>query len=166
MTQKTKRPAVQGPGAIRKNQNHQQYTPAERILSLLAGVKSTGPDRWIARCPAHADRHPSLSVRETGGGTLLVKCWTGCGAADIVAALGLELRDLFPVSRADHRPLRPGERWSPGDVLRCLAREAWVVLIAARDMLHGQALPKADVERLATAAQRFQVALEELGHGR
>jgi len=49
---------------------------------------------YVARCPAHADRHPSLSVSEGERG-ILVKCWAGCTTKEIVGALGLTMRDLF-----------------------------------------------------------------------
>jgi hypothetical protein len=44
------------------------------LLDHLERVKQTGPGRWIARCPAHEDRSPSLSVRELEDGRLLRLC--------------------------------------------------------------------------------------------
>ncbi len=41
---------------------------ADVLLSRLDGACRTGPGRWIARCPAHDDRHPSLAVRELEDG--------------------------------------------------------------------------------------------------
>jgi len=46
--------------------------------------------------PAHDDQNPSLDVRELADGRLLIICRAGCGSADIVDAVGLELSDLFP----------------------------------------------------------------------
>lgn len=46
-------------------------------------------------CPSHADRHPSLSISEGDDGRVLVKCHAGCEPKEIVAALGLNLSDLF-----------------------------------------------------------------------
>jgi hypothetical protein len=63
------------------------------ILPRLAGVRRTSRG-YLARCPAHPDRHPSLSVSEGERG-ILVKCWAGCSLRHIVAALGLTIRDLF-----------------------------------------------------------------------
>jgi hypothetical protein len=59
-------------------------------------ARRTGPGRWIARCPAHADRSPSLGVREGGGGRVLLCCHAGCTLSDTLKALGLRVRDLFP----------------------------------------------------------------------
>lgn len=63
-------------------------------MRRLDGVKPTGSDRWIAKCPAHDDRSPSLSIRDTGD-RVLIHCHASCSAIDIVAAVGLELRDLY-----------------------------------------------------------------------
>ena len=71
--------------------------PLEIVLSRLARPKKCGP-QYIACCPAHADKKPSLSVREGDDGRVLVHCFAGCPAADVVAALGLTMRDLFPGS--------------------------------------------------------------------
>ena len=42
---------------------------------------------WIACCPAHDDRTPSLSIQTGTGGKLLVHCHAGCEQADVLAAL-------------------------------------------------------------------------------
>jgi len=70
-------------------------TPVQVLLERLSGVRKTSTG-WSARCPAHDDRHRSLSISETTDGTVLVRCHAGCAAAAVVAALGLSLRDLFP----------------------------------------------------------------------
>ena len=66
----------------------------ERFLSRLRGVRRSGAG-WAALCPAHDDRQASLSVSEGEDGRVLVKCHAGCSVEAIVAAMGLELRDLF-----------------------------------------------------------------------
>lgn len=71
----------------------------EKFISRLDKVKSAGSKKWIACCPAHRDKSPSLTVSETSDGVVLVKCWAGCSASDIVQAIGLQLRDLFPESK-------------------------------------------------------------------
>lgn len=91
--------------------------PIDAILPRLERVRSTGKGRWSARCPAHDDRGPSLSVREVPDGTLLIHDFAGCNSAAIVRAIGLELRDLFP-NAAD---IEPGQRPKPRlDVKRAL----------------------------------------------
>jgi hypothetical protein len=52
---------------------------------------------FIARCPAHEDRHPSLSLSERDG-RVLVHCHAGCAQADVIAAL--RDRGLWPEQQA------------------------------------------------------------------
>src|SRR3954470_19268241 len=54
--------------------------------------------QWSARCPAHDDRAPSLSLRQIEG-QALVHCHAGCTAVDVLGALGLTLRDLYDEPR-------------------------------------------------------------------
>lgn len=66
---------------------------------VRAALESFGPVKMsggsiLARCPAHEDRNPSLSVRGIDG-QVLVFCHAGCETRDVVAALGLTMRDLF-----------------------------------------------------------------------
>jgi hypothetical protein len=65
----------------------------DEILSKLKGVKRSN-DGFVAKCPAHDDRTGSLSVG-AGRGKVLMHCFAGCTAPNVVKALGLEWRDLF-----------------------------------------------------------------------
>jgi len=77
---------------------------AERVLGRLAGVRQNAPGRWIARCPSHEDRSPSLSVRELEDGRVLLHDFAGCGVEDVLGALGLTLADLFEEPLAHSLP--------------------------------------------------------------
>ena len=58
---------------------------AEAIAKALGGRRAgTG---WSARCPAHDDRTPSLSLRDAGDGKVLIHCHTGCGQDEVIAHL-------------------------------------------------------------------------------
>lgn len=50
---------------------------------------------WLARCPAHADRTPSLNVSEGADGRVLMHCHAGCELQDILDSLELSRADLF-----------------------------------------------------------------------
>jgi hypothetical protein len=46
-------------------------------------------------CPGHDDHHPSLDVRlDRETGIILINCWAGCEPEQVVAAMGLQMRDL------------------------------------------------------------------------
>jgi hypothetical protein len=135
---------------------------AEALLSRLDKVKQTGKDSWVACCPAHADQHPSLNVRELPDGTVLIKCFTGCGAADVVAAVGLDLSDLFP-PRPDSpdEPTRRQARegFHAMDVLVALAHEALVVDCAVGTLQRRGWLTDEECDRLAQASDRIRGGL-------
>jgi putative DNA primase/helicase len=65
------------------------------ILPKLDNVKRNGAG-WMARCPRHEDAHNSLSITDGDDGRILLRCFAGCEASAIVAALGLAMSDLFP----------------------------------------------------------------------
>ncbi|MDM7322457.1 MAG: DNA primase [Gammaproteobacteria bacterium] len=137
--------------------NTYAFAILSRLLDRLQGVKRTGAGRWIARCPAHEDRHPSLAIRELEDGRVLLHCFAGCDVHQIVSAVGLSLADLFPPRAIDHaRPERIP--FPAADVLRAVAFEALLCAVAAADMAKGKTLSDAERERLIKAAARLQEA--------
>ena len=67
----------------------------EDFLAKLPDAKKTGDQSWAAKCPAHADSNPSLSISSGTDGRILLKCFAGCTPDAICNALGLKLSDLF-----------------------------------------------------------------------
>lgn len=133
---------------------------AHALIARLDRVKQTGPGRWIAPCPAHKDRNPSLSVRELEDGRTLVHCFAGCEVQAVVESIGLTVVDLFPPRPASDHRTEPRRGFSPMDVLHCLAHESRVVLIVARTLAGGERLIPDDVSRLALAVGRIGAAVE------
>ena len=58
---------------------------AETIARALGGRKAGSG--WTARCPAHDDRIPSLSLRDADDGKVLVRCHAGCDQNEVIANL-------------------------------------------------------------------------------
>ena len=131
---------------------------AAEFVERLERVRQTGTGRWIARCPAHADKHPSLGVSEGDDGRVLIICRAGCGIEAIVAAVGLTIADIMPERLPDHqyRPIR--KPFPAADVLAMLATETMVVWLAGCDMAAGKTLTDTERERLNLAAERIEVA--------
>lgn len=65
------------------------------MFANLVNAQFIGAGRWKARCPAHDDRSPSLSIREGDDGRVLVYCHAGCSLSSILTVLKLGKRDLF-----------------------------------------------------------------------
>ena len=129
---------------------------AAALLDRLICVKPTGMGRWLARCPAHEDRSPSLSVRELEDGRVLVNCFAGCGAIDVLDALGLEWGALFPSNGSRVTDLPQSHARIPArDLLEIISEETSVVAIVAADMLQKRSVSETDWTRLAQAAARI-----------
>jgi putative DNA primase/helicase len=58
---------------------------AETVAKALGGRKAGSA--WIARCPAHQDREPSLSITDADDGKVLVRCHAGCEQHQVIASL-------------------------------------------------------------------------------
>jgi hypothetical protein len=138
-------------------------TPADMLLHRLEGARKCGRG-WIARCPAHKDKSPSLSIAEGQDGRVLLRCFGGCSAASIVSALGLQLADLFPERLAATTPEQRRElqdaarRTEWRAAVTVLGAETTVVLVAANQLLRGATLSESDLERLTLAATRIDDA--------
>jgi len=96
----------------------------DRILSLLDDVRETS-NGWTARCPAHNDHNPSLSINIGSDGRILLHCFAGCSIEDICSELGIEIQDLF--QETGDRRREAGSRSEVVEVIRDTNRELRVV---------------------------------------
>ena len=132
--------------------------PVELLLSRLEHVRANRNGTWVARCPAHDDRSPSLSIATGDDGKVLLHCFAGCGAVDVVEAVGLELSSLFPETH-DWK----GQRRSRVDykaLVTLLQHEITVLIIAAQKVRAGETLTDDDQETL----ERVCKSLERLNN--
>ncbi len=131
--------------------------PIERLLGRLEKVRANGRDRWMACCPAHGDGSPSLSIREAEDGRVLIHCFAGCEASDVVAAVGLTLADLFPKG-----PSRPGNHWRRERLRAALRHERDVLTVALADLDAGRVPSPEDAQRAFAARRRIDKLRERL----
>ena len=129
------------------------------FVSRLEMARPVGPGRWLARCPAHDDKSPSLSVREADDGRTLLTCFAGCDAGAVAGAVGLTLRDLFPRGSpvAAHGVRTPVPLV---DVLEAVEGDVLLVAIIASDLAKGGAVTAERREKLLGAAGRISAAIE------
>ncbi len=80
-------------------------TEARDLVLALKG--QWAGNSGVACCPAHNDKHPSLSIGMGENGKLLLKCHAGCTFGDIMAAL--RSRGLLIGGSAFRRPEPIGE---------------------------------------------------------
>lgn len=121
----------------------------DELLNRLDGVRR-GTTGWLAKCPAHEDRSPSLSIADRDG-VILMRCFAGCELVDVTSAIGLRLSDLFPPRPEldEHGPKQQGRRWkhNPADLLHVLQQEATVLAIIAGDINAGKPVSDQTLDR-------------------
>lgn len=137
---------------------------AETLLARLSGVRRNGPGRWIARCPAHQDSSPSLSIRELGDSRVLVHDFAGCSVEEVLGAVGLEFSALFPETPIAHA-LRERRPFLPQDVFEIARQEIGVAAIIVADMHTHRTISEADYERLLVCVERLN-GIAEGAYGR
>ena len=129
-------------------------TPTDKVLSHLEQVRERGEGRWLACCPAHEDRHPSLGIKECPDGTVLLQCYSqGCSVVDITNAIELSVADLFVKTPKPYHPSLPAPlTLSVQEATIILNRESLIVAIGFSDFVRGKALSEADAHRVLQAA--------------
>ena len=116
------------------------------ILARLERVSKTHSG-WMARCPAHEDSRPSLSVAAADDGRVLLRCFAGCDLSAIVGALRVEVRDLFAEpTTLTHTPEVAAVAGAPLPAPQVQAVAAW--------LRQARALPEAEVARIFGASTR------------
>lgn len=139
---------------------------AAALIERLERVHQAAPDRWRAVCPAHESKHrtQSLAIREMPDGTVLLKCFAGCGALNVIKKVGLKPADLFaPTWRAPNEPRRAGKPnyWQGmKEAVKTLKAECQFMAIIAADIADGRAVPTHEAERCLSAALKIKAAIE------
>lgn len=135
------------------------YDPLTEITSRLNGILKRHNGGYLAFCPSHDDRKGrSLAVSLGRQDQVLMHCFAGCNVYEITQAMGLNPADLFPRGESKYEP-QTRSFFNEWQILSTLQHDAMVVLIAARWMLAGQALPKSDVDFLSRAVLRLNDAI-------
>lgn len=139
---------------------HVEHASADVLLHRLDGVQRAGTG-WRARCPACEGRSRKLSIAESDGRVLL-HCFGGCTAADVLGAVGLGWKDImpprsWPMSREEQRRASRAIReagWRAA--LATLSLESKIVALAARDIHYlGGLQSSRDLDRLSLAVERI-----------
>ena len=121
----------------------------DNLLSRLDKVKPNGNNKWLACCPAHPDKSPSLAIKEIDG-KILIHCFAGCQVSEIVSAIGLQLSDLMPDNPTYQKGAKP-PRFNKYELFDRLAFESVILSLAIRQLLNGEILEQSDLSRVVQA---------------
>ena len=118
----------------------------------------SGKDEYQCLCPAHNDRTASLSIKNLADGRILIHCFAGCAANDILGAVGLTFDDIVPKRIGDFKPV--SKPFNPYAVLKAISNETLLVALAGLEVSNGKTLPPEDKDRLIIAVNRLREAYE------
>lgn len=128
----------------------------EVLLHRLDKVREMGtPGKWMARCPAHDDKTPSLSI-SLRCESIALYCHAGCSTEDVLDSIGLTFSDLYRKEKANYqaaianRGKKSHRHLNPYDV------DVMVLRLAKEDLEAGRALSVEDMARVALAAERVR----------
>ena len=139
----------------------------ETLLNRLDGVRETAPGKYVARCPNHDDRSPSLAISEGDGGRVLVHDFAGCDTEDVLSAIGLTFADVMPERAGQEHAYKPvRNRISARDILSMLDHESMVVAIIGADFLEHKEIDDETWDRLGVAVNRINTARTECAPAR
>ena len=123
----------------------------DQVLNPLQGVKQTGPNKWLARCPAHDDRSPSLAIRVVDD-RILIHCFSGCSVEQVVQSMGLQMIDLFPKSLSNPYSPKPRiPKFSAYELFPLLVQEALILALGWHDLYSGKSVSNSDALRIHQA---------------
>ena len=136
--------------------------PIDLVLARLDDPKPTTRDRWRSSCPACRGNKSALSVGIGNGDTVLIQCFKGCDVDAVVAAMGLQLHDLFPPKLTRSQPLRRRAMLTAGQALDVIALDCMLTWTAAFNLANGHALTADDLDHLMSAGKRIQWLASEV----
>jgi len=122
----------------------------DTLLSRVHKLKKTGDSKWLACCPAHDDKSPSLAIK-LADDRILIHCFAGCDVSAIVSALRLELSDLMPESMRHSRPDNKRPKFNKYELFDRIVEESAILIVAIRQIFKGTPLNDNDMARVVKA---------------
>jgi len=124
----------------------------DQLLARLEKTRRTGDGKWLACCPAHNDKHPSLAIKLTDDEKILIHCFAGCDIEAIISSLDLTLADLMPDNPAYKKGSKP-PKFNRYELFDRLVFESIILCLAIRQLNNNEALTPDDHKRVLKAEQ-------------
>jgi hypothetical protein len=139
------------------------YQSASDILTHLQKVKRLGDGRYIALCPCHNDRNPSLGVTLKPDGKWLIRCFS-CGAKgiDVCNTLGIDPISLYPSNNNPRYEKQKRSGFSALQLMNAMEADLVRLLIIANDLNAIDALSDDDREFVSEVVIRINDGLQYL----
>lgn len=150
-------------GGIHKNFEF-NYTINQGLayfISRLSKVKRTGQGKFIAACPCHNDKSPSLGITEKPDGVILINCF-GCGASglDVCQTLDIDPVNLFPSSNNPKYEKQYRSGFSAWQVLYALKSDLIRLLIISSDLKKAEVITTDDRDFISEVILRINSGIQ------
>jgi len=132
----------------------------DQLLTCLDKVRKTGDGKWLACCPAHQDKSPSLAIKQTDDGKILIHCFAGCEVDVIVSAVGLTLADLMPDNPTYKKGSKP-PKFNKYELFDRIAYESIILSLAIQQLINNIPLTPNDHERVLKAEETINDIVRE-----
>lgn len=136
----------------------------QNFISRLQKVKQTGKDSWIACCPSHNDKSPSMTIRELPDGRILAHCFAECPIDDVMAAVGLTLADLMPDDPTWQKRKPEAIPFNPRDVLTAISADLKYLGIFLSGVAKGEIITFEEKDEALRVAGRL-IKAADMGRG-
>lgn len=130
------------------------------LLARLERVLRTGDGKWLACCPAHSDKSPSLAIKQTDDDKILIHCFAGCEVDEIVSAIGLSLADLMPEKINYKKGAKP-PKFNKYELFDRLIYESIILSLAIRQSINKVPLSPDDQQRVLRAEETINEIAKE-----
>lgn len=140
----------------------------ETFLNRLNKVTQKGNGKWLACCPVHNDKSPSLAI-DVEDGKVLIHCF-GCGATgpEVAHQLGIDISELFPPNDFDYENYTNQSRkyFNSGQVIDALFDEILISTIIIDGIIKDPSQALQVKDRLVTALSRISDTLAYINYKR
>jgi len=124
----------------------------DQLLTCLDKARRTGDGKWLACCPAHQDKSPSLAIKQTDDGKILIHCFAGCEVDAIVSAVGLTLAALMPDNPTYKKGSKP-PKFNKYELFDRITYESTILSLAIRQLINNIPLTLNDQKRVLKAEE-------------
>ena len=119
------------------------------LLGRLDKVRKGQTGQWMACCPAHHDRTPSLKVTQRVDGKISLHCFAGCHINDICESIGIRVTDLYPNTNTHPDEVLP--EWKRQKLRKALFDAQLYVELARADHALGRNVTPSEAEKVIKA---------------
>lgn len=126
----------------------------DNFLSRLKKVRKTAGNTYIACCPAHQDKSPSMTIREIEQDHILIHCFAGCSVESILDTVGMNFDDVFPNRVKEDGRKKSEIPFNARDVLAALSNDASLIYMFIADLRKNKATTPEQIENAYKAVLR------------